>query len=80
NGLLRMLDRNRKIKRAPERWRDTRTQANVVVTCEEPYFDVVFEDQLNRGGESNCPAPVINIEIKDNHEEALKAGLGIQDL
>ncbi|KAG8730342.1 RNA polymerase II subunit A C-terminal domain phosphatase [Ceratobasidium sp. 423] len=69
NGLLKMLDRNRKIKRAPERWQDNKTQADVVIT----YL-------LNRGGESNRPVHVINVEIKDNHEEALKAGLAIQDL
>lgn len=80
NGLLSMLDRNRKTKDAPQRWHESRELFDVIITCEERCFDSVVEDLSNRGQNMNQSTHVINVEIKDNHEDALLGGRAILQL
>ncbi|KAJ3204680.1 RNA polymerase II subunit A C-terminal domain phosphatase, partial [Clydaea vesicula] len=77
NGLLKMLDRNRKIKTAPERFQDNHDIFDILITCEERCFDSVLDELANRGGNLNIPVCVINVEIKDNHEDAFIAVLPV---
>lgn len=99
NGLLNMLERNRSVKRVPERWQDWFVGrprldhqsdrgskgseggvVDVVITCEERCWDAVVDNLLERGSPLNKPVHVINVDIKDNHEEALVGGNAILDL
>ncbi|KAI8914759.1 hypothetical protein PhCBS80983_g00837 [Powellomyces hirtus] len=74
NGLLSMLDRNRRIKRAPERWQESRDVFDVIISCEERCFDSACEDLNSRPSDLNRPVHLINIEIVDNHQEAAVGG------
>lgn len=89
NGLIHMIDRNRHIKRAPEKWQ-TNSYAgkfDLVITCEERCFDLVIDDLMQRfvskdqkEFEVKQVIHIINVDIKDDNENAIIGGKGILKL
>lgn len=65
-----MLDRNRKTKPKPERFQEANQMFDVIITCEERCFDIVVDDIMSKSGVENRPVFVVNVDIKDNHEDA----------
>lgn len=45
NGILHMIDRNRRIKSRPERLQSCKDRFELIVTCEERVYDQVLEGQ-----------------------------------
>lgn len=75
-----MLDRNRRIKTAPERFQMCQERFDVIITCEERVYDQVIDFLDNRENKSSIPVHVLNIDIPDNHDEAIKGSFLISDL
>lgn len=70
NGILHMLDRNRRIKPKPERFQSCKDKFDIVITCEERVYDQVIEDMESREKCMDHVMHLINVDIQDNHEEA----------
>ncbi|KAL3617610.1 hypothetical protein CASFOL_037931 [Castilleja foliolosa] len=76
NGIMQMLKRNVGVKTAPQHWQDNAADGifDVVLTFEEKVFYMVVEDVHNRKQVQLKPVLIINLEVKDNHEEAAIGG------
>ncbi|KAJ2373857.1 RNA polymerase II subunit A C-terminal domain phosphatase [Coemansia sp. RSA 2607] len=79
-GLIDMLRRNKTVKEAPQRFHEEYSDFDVIFCCEERVFDAVCEELLQRAGIKSKPVHVINIEIEDNHREALEGGKTVLEL
>lgn len=70
NGILHMLNRNRRIKLSPERFQECYDSFDVIFTVEERVYDQVLEELASRSPKKISPVHIINIDVQDNHEEA----------
>lgn len=71
NGLLHMLERNKRIKLKPEKFQECKDKFDIIITCEERVYDQVLEHFDNQViSLENTPVHLINIDIQDNQEEA----------
>lgn len=80
NGILHMLDRNRRIKPKPERFQACKEMFDIIIACEERVYDQIIEDLESREKAENHPVHIMNIDIQDNHEEATIGAFIIKDL
>lgn len=73
NGLLQMVQRNMQVKLAPERWQDNRDSFQVVLSFEERVMEQIIDDLHHREQLYHKPVLIINMNVKDSHEEAANA-------
>ncbi|PRP78511.1 hypothetical protein PROFUN_13529 [Planoprotostelium fungivorum] len=70
NGILKMLDRNSKVKEAPERWQDEKKAHFDVVCIPIDNLDDRETDLRTRSATTFEMIHVFNIQTKDNHKDA----------
>lgn len=71
NGILYMLDRNKRIKFWLERFQNCKDLFDLIFICEERVYDQVVED-LNFREQEICQfVYVVNVDIQDNYEEVI---------
>jgi RNA polymerase II subunit A C-terminal domain phosphatase SSU72 len=70
NGLLNMLDRNRRVKKHPQKFQRSQERFDIIICLEERVYDQILDDFHTRQSVTGESVHVINIDIQDNHEEA----------
>ena len=68
NGMLHILDRNRRIKDRPEKFQDTKEKFDIILTCEERCYDLVVANFEAMENTNEQPVHVINIDIVSSND------------
>jgi RNA polymerase II subunit A C-terminal domain phosphatase SSU72 len=80
NGMLHIMERNRRIKKGPEKFQETNGRYDVILTVEEKVYDQVLADFDEKGGQCDEPVHVINMNVVDNPEDATIGAFLLCDL
>jgi len=70
NGMLHIMERNRRIKSGPERFQECKEEFDIILTVEEKVYDQTLEYFSEREAEKETPVHVINMNVVDNPEDA----------
>ncbi|XBW36702.1 hypothetical protein QEN19_002277 [Hanseniaspora menglaensis] len=80
-GLYEMLNRNIKLKEAPENWQSQETSKllhnEVIISCDEKCYELILEDCFKRGRRYEKPLLVLNLDVEDFHANSVDAGKSI---
>ncbi|XP_036296029.1 RNA polymerase II subunit A C-terminal domain phosphatase SSU72-like [Pipistrellus kuhlii] len=71
NGILSMLERNKRIKPKPERFQNCQDAFDLILTCEEQVYDQVVMELNSREQVTYQPVHVVNVDIQDDEDEAI---------
>ena len=70
SGMLEMIQRDLCVKEAPQKFQDNTQPYDIIVTFEEIVMDKVLEHFAKVDPSLMRPVAVVNLEVKDSHEEA----------
>ncbi|WUR03244.1 RNA polymerase II subunit A C-terminal domain phosphatase SSU72 [Vairimorpha necatrix] len=76
-GILKMLERNMKIKNYAENFFEKNVHHDLIITAEEKCFVAIYENKIKNSG--NIKTFLINFDIKDTISDASSGALEIKD-
>eukprot|EP00003_Mantamonas_plastica_P014819 TRINITY_DN25504_c0_g1_i1.p1 TRINITY_DN25504_c0_g1~~TRINITY_DN25504_c0_g1_i1.p1 ORF type:complete len:210 (+),score=66.59 TRINITY_DN25504_c0_g1_i1:28-630(+) len=74
NGILDMLERNMKIKLAPVKFQTSDDKFDLIITVDDKVYEAAVEHLQGQESETYEPVHVVNMDVKDTHEEAEVSG------
>jgi len=80
NGMLHIMERNRRIKKGPEKFQETQNKYDIILTVEEKVYDQVLADFEARGSDTEQSVHIINMNVVDNPEDATIGAFLLCDL